>query len=104
MTKVVVSRKAQAGIRRCYAYLRVRSKSAAERARDAIFGAFKILEDFPRHGRPFIPLEDEFPPEPDLRELVIPFGKGAYVALYRYIPKRNVVTVIAFKHGQEESY
>ena len=59
---------------------------------------------FPRHGRPFIPLEDEFPPESDLRELVIPFGRTAYVALYRYIPERNEVSVIAFKHGQEESY
>lgn len=101
MTKVHVSRKAHAGIRRCYAYLYIRSQSAAERARDTIFDAFKILEDFPRHGRPYIPIDAEFPPEPDLRELVI---KGGYVALYRYTPARNTVTIIAFKHGREEDY
>ena len=40
----------------------------------------------------------------DLRELVIEFGATGYLALYRFEPSRNVVTILAIKHQREDDY
>ena len=37
----------------------------------------------------------------ELRELVISYGKTGYVALYRFIPARDLVRVLAVRHQRE---
>ena len=40
----------------------------------------------------------------DLRELVIDFGASGYLALYRYEPALDAVTILAVKHQREDDY
>ena len=82
---------------RCHLYLHERSPDAAKRAKATIRQYLAKLKTAPGIGRPYA--ED-----PTLRELVIPFGQGAYLALYRYEPERDIVRILAFKHGREEKY
>lgn len=56
----------------------------------------RILARQPELGR----LVEELPPE--FREWVIPFGKGAYVVLYR-VDQQEVV-LLAIRHGREAGY
>lgn len=39
-----------------------------------------------------------------MRELLIPFGKSGYVALYRHEPDKDVVHILAFRHQREAGY
>jgi plasmid stabilization system protein ParE len=73
-------------------YLAVRSPSAALRAYDTLTTAIKSLDEFSERGRPG--------PEPALRELIVPFGSGAYVVRYRV--DRNDVVVARIYHGRED--
>src|SRR5207244_2445753 len=40
----------------------------------------------------------------ELRELVISFGRTGYVALYRFVPARNQVRILAIRHQRELGY
>lgn len=64
------------------------------RAAEEIANHFSLLEQNPQIG---VPLADEN----DLQELMIPFGDGGYVALYRYEETENSVYVLAFRHQRE---
>ena len=83
-------------ITRLYDFLAPRSRDAARRAIRAIRQSIKLLEKHPEVGRPVDELPEEF------REWVIEFGRGAYVALYRYDGKE--VVVLAIRHGREAGY
>jgi plasmid stabilization system protein ParE len=40
----------------------------------------------------------------DLRELIISFGRTGYVALYRFLPARGEVRVLAIRHQRDIDY
>lgn len=42
--------------------------------------------------------------EGELRELVISFGKTGYLALYRFIPSKDEVRILAIRHQRELDY
>ena len=42
--------------------------------------------------------------EGETRELVISFGKTGYVALYRFVPAKNEIRVLAIRHQRELDY
>ena len=46
------------------------------------------------------PIEDR----DGLRELVIDFGASGYLALYRFEPALDAVTILAIKHQREDDY
>lgn len=71
--------------------------NAAKRALLIIREAFIPLQHAPMIGRP---VEDH----DGLRELVIDFGASGYLALYRYEPTLEAVTILAIKHQQEDDY
>ena len=103
MSQVVITAQARAGMIRCQNYLHSRSQVAAQRAQNTIYKYLKKLEQNQYIGRPFNSPDPEMEDE-GLRELVIPFGNGSYLALYKYVAENNVVYILAFKHGREESY
>ena len=39
--------------------------------------------------------------EREVRELVISFGRSGYIALYRYLPVKDEVRVLALRHQRE---
>ena len=42
--------------------------------------------------------------EGNVRELVISFGRTGYVALYRFVPARSEVRILALRHQRELGY
>lgn len=73
-------------------YLAMRSPAAALRAYDTLEAAIRSLDEFSERGRPG--------PEPELRELIVRFGQGAYVVQYRVDP--TTVIVARIFHGRED--
>jgi plasmid stabilization system protein ParE len=69
----------------------------AEQALEAIRNGLRSLELTPFSFR------KATPNNPFLRELVIPFGAGGYVALYE-IDRDETVTVLAVRHQREDDY
>jgi plasmid stabilization system protein ParE len=66
------------------------------RAMDAIQSEFRILEFNPYTCR-------KVGPDPNERELVIPFGGTGYVALFEIISEQDVV-VSAIRHQREDDF
>ena len=83
-------------ISRLHAFLAKNNQDAAKRAIKAIRQGVKALGKHPHIGRP---VEDM---SPEFREWVIPFGHGAYIALYHY--DGNEVVMLALRHGREAGY
>ncbi|WP_110753070.1 type II toxin-antitoxin system RelE/ParE family toxin [Phyllobacterium leguminum] len=97
MPQVIVTEGAAQGLERCRRFLTTKAPEAARRAGQAINRHFLLLENTPDMGRPF-------PEQPELRELVIPFGDSGYVALYHHAPADGAVYVLAFRHQKEAGY
>ena len=95
MAQIVYSRNALANLERLFEY---RAKDDPSHALDAVIAirtAIELLAGHPLIGRRV---------EGDLRELVISYGTTGYVALYRFIPARNQVRVLALRHQRELDY
>ena len=82
---------------RLYDFLVEKDLIAAERALDAIKAAVELLQLSPFSCR------KASRENPLVRELVIPFGAGGYVALFE-IDSDTTVTVLALRHQREEDY
>ena len=96
MPQLVITQKAADGLEKCRLFLAEKNPQAAMRAAQVIKQKFQLLKTQPKIGRP-----TETKP---LRELIIPFGNSAYVALYRYEEEINTVFILAFKHAKEVGY
>ena len=97
MPHVRLSARAQSDILRLHAFLLGKDLNAAKRVVLAIREAFMPIKQSHLIGRP---VEDST----ELRELVIEFGASGYLALYRFEPSMDVVTILAIKHQREDSY
>lgn len=95
--KVRFTPEAEDDLLRLYDWLLERDVRAAERALDAIRAAIELLQFSPFSCRK--PMRNK----PFLRELVIPFGGGGYVALFEIEP-RDTVSILAVRHQREEDY
>ena len=82
---------------RLYEFLVESDIEAARRALDAIRKSIDLLQYFPFTCR------KASPDNPFLREMVIGFGDGGYVALFE-IESENIVTILAVRHQREEDY
>jgi plasmid stabilization system protein ParE len=67
---------------------------AAARASETLAEAIDSLLQFPDRGR--------ISPLPGHRELVVPFGKSAYVVRYKYRAESQTVSIVRVWHGREE--
>lgn len=97
MPRVIITESAAQGLERCRRFLSEKNPRASIRAAQAIESRFELLEREPEIGRPF---HDD----PRLRELIIPFGKSGYVALYRFDAETHSVYVLAFRHQKEAGF
>jgi toxin ParE1/3/4 len=91
--KLVVSKEALADIERLRAFLDEKEAGAARDAIAALQKAVGSLEIFPGRGRPS--------GIPGLRELVVPFGRSAYVVRYLHDRRRGTVVVVRVWHGRQ---
>lgn len=92
MAQVVYSENALANLERLFEYLAEDDPAAASTAAKVIRQTVEVLAAHPLIGRRV---------HGELRELVISYGKTGYVALYRFLPDRNVVRVLAIRHQRE---
>lgn len=95
MARVVYSENALANLQRAFDFLLDHDPDAAREAAAAISSAIELLRLHPLIGRPL---------EGPLRELIISYGKTGYVALYRFVPERDQVRVLAIRHQRELDY
>lgn len=95
MAKVVYSENALANLERAFEFLAEQNPDAAANAAVAIREATEMLARHPLIGRRA---------EGELRELVISYGKTGYVALYRFIPARDQIRILAIRHQRELDY
>jgi len=79
-------------------FLAQRDPRAADRALDEFYAALEMLKRFLFSCRKNATAHD-----PSLRELIVPFGRGGYVALFE-IAGSETVTVLAVRHQREEDY
>jgi plasmid stabilization system protein ParE len=95
VAQVTYTRNALDNLERAFEFLAREDARAAAGAASAIKDAVAGLARHPLIGRPM----DE-----DLRELVISYGRTGYVALYRFLPRRDEVRVLAIRHQRELDY
>jgi plasmid stabilization system protein ParE len=95
VAQVVYSRNAVANLERAFDFLAKNDPEVAVAAAKAIQSAVDALVQHPLIGRPV---------ERRLRELVISVGRTGYVALYRFVPARDEVRILALRHQRELDY
>jgi plasmid stabilization system protein ParE len=100
---VRLTREAEADLERLFDFILERELSRqggdfelADRALAAVRAGFKTLETSPFTCR-------KVGESPFLRELIVPFGRSGYVALFE-ITSATEVTVTAIRHQLEEDY
>ena len=91
---VVVSADAAADFKRLHAFLAERDPVAASRAVAVLTSAVQSLVELPERGRPS--------DLPNVRELIVPFGRSAYVLRYAYSASAEEVVVLRAWHAREE--
>ena len=95
MAKVVYSRNAVANLEAVFVFLLEHDANAAAASAAAIREAVEMLARHPLIGRRI---------EGEVRELVISFGKTGSVALYRFLPMRDEIRILAIRHQRELDY
>ncbi|MEQ1881030.1 MAG: type II toxin-antitoxin system RelE/ParE family toxin [Burkholderiales bacterium] len=95
MTRIVYSSRALDDLTRLFQFIAGQDPKAAAASVAAIRSAVEMLPQHPYAGRR---VENA---QRDIRELVISFGKTGYVALYRYLPVKGEVRVLALRHQRE---
>jgi len=96
MPRLKWSQPALLDVARLHDFLAPKSRDAAKRAGKAIRQGVKALTKHPEVGRPVEEMSTE------VREWVIEFGSGAYIALYHYDGKE--VVLLAVRQGREAGY
>lgn len=84
-------------LQRLFDFLAEQDLAASERARAVVRQAIEVLQTFPFSCR------KASRENPFLRELVISFGDGGYVALFE-VEDAETVTVLAVRHQREDDY
>lgn len=97
--RVRFTREAEVDLMRLFDFLLEQDVGVAAKAEPALYKAMEILEIFPFSCRRAASDEHDVL----LRELLIPFGKTGYVALFK-IENNETVTICAVRHQREDDY
>lgn len=98
MYKVRLTEEAVEDLDRLYEFMLERDLEMAARSLSAIERAFELLAYSPFSCRKALLQKD-----PRWRELLIPYGRSGYVALFE-IDDDRTVTITAVRHQREEDY
>ena len=91
--KLIISEAAVADLARLRAFLADKNPGAAERVAAMLVAAIQSLDFFPERGRPS--------GTPNVRELIVPFGRSSYVLRYGYSAGEDEVAIIRIWYGRE---
>ena len=95
MATVVYGRRALDHLEQAFDFIRHENPAAAAGAVRAVTSAVTLLAEHPLVGRRV---------HGEIRELVISFGATGFVALYRFVPLRQEVRILALRHQRELRY
>jgi len=93
--EIAFSRHALQDLERIFDFYALDDTALAAAQIAAVRSAVMILADHPLIGRPA---------KYGLRELVVSRGKTGFLALYRFLPQRDVVRVLRIRHQRELGY
>ena len=91
--KVEFLKRARADLIRLRTFLEPFGEPLAARAFDLLFAAALSFAEMPERGHPAV--------RTPYRELVVPFGRSAYVIRYRVDHARETVVIVRMWHGRE---
>ena len=92
--KLIVTRAALADLERLRTFLADKNPAAAQRAVAALEQAMESLDIFPDRGRPSSLA--------GARELIVPFGRSAYIVRYARLERVDEVVILRIWHGRED--
>jgi plasmid stabilization system protein ParE len=92
--KITVSSAALSDLERLRGFLAKHNPHAAQRATAAIIQAIDSLMLFPDRGHPT--------GQPDLRDLVVRFGRSAYLIRFAHDRQRDELIVVRIWHARED--
>ncbi len=95
MAQVIYSENAPTNLECLFNFLLAQDPATAMAATTAITSAVDTLGAHPLIGRCI---------EGDIRELIVSYGKSGHVALYRFVPARDQVRILAIRHQLELDY
>jgi plasmid stabilization system protein ParE len=95
LARLVYSARAIDHLQRAFDHIALHDLDAGLAAASAIRSAIESLRAHPFIGRRVAG---------ETRELVISFGKTGYVALYRFVPAKDEIRVLAIRHQRELDY
>jgi plasmid stabilization system protein ParE len=90
---ILYSSDAVSDINRVRNFLEIRNPQAAIRAIRAIRSALARVEATPYLGKPT--------KQPDIRQIVVRFGRYGYIVRYRILPPDQAIFVTRIWHGRE---
>jgi len=90
---LIVSQAAQADLERLREFLGGKDPAAALRAGAALDDAVRSLMTFPQRGCPTSVAE--------VRELIVPFGRSAYLLRYALLREAAEIVILRIWHGRE---
>lgn len=94
--RVKLTPRARGDIKRLQDFLAEKDRTSARRSLETLRSAFEALKLFPYSCRK---VDDD---DPTLRELLIPFGRGGYAAIFRI--RDGDVRILAIRHQLEDDY
>jgi addiction module RelE/StbE family toxin len=92
MPKVYFTERALTDLERIFQFLEQQAPAFAIKVGEEIVDATSVLQRHPLIGRPA---------PHGLRELVISSGQSGYVALYRFLPAKDRIDILAIRHQHE---
>ena len=95
MPTVRFTEHALSDLERIFHFLEQEAPDFAITAGEEIVNAASVLQRHPLIGRPVTH---------NLRELVISTGRSGYVALYRFLPGRDRIDILAIRHQRESGF
>lgn len=96
MKQVVWTPEARLDVVHLHGFLAENDTRAADRALNSITLAVSSLATHPQLGRTF---SDD---DPEYREILIPFGRSGYMAVYRF--DGNKIVILAVRHQSKVGY
>lgn len=92
MPKVHFTEQALSDLERIFQFLELEAPDFAIATGEEIVDATSVLQRHPLIGRPA---------QQNLHELVISKGRSGYVALYRFLPSKDRIDILAIRHQHE---
>ncbi|MCC7329484.1 MAG: type II toxin-antitoxin system RelE/ParE family toxin [Gammaproteobacteria bacterium] len=95
MATVIYAARALDHLEQAFEFLRRENPAATTAAVRAITSATALLAEHPLAGRRV---------HGDIRELVVSYGATGFIALYRFVPLRQEVRILAIRHQRMLGY